>query len=49
MLQLILFAMIGTAIDASAGYWIVYGISAILWVIRAILNFAKLIIDKLDD
>ena len=49
MLQLILFAMIGAAIDIGAGYWIVYGVSVILWIIMSMFKFIKFLGEKIDN
>ena len=38
MMDIVMFAIVGSIIDASAGYWITYGIFAGLKVCIAVIN-----------
>lgn len=43
MLTLILFAIVGTIINAPTIYWIVYGVSCIVWVVKTVIEFVKVL------
>ena len=48
MLSLILFAIIGSIINAPTIFWVVYGVYCFVWVIKAGIEFVKFMM-KLGD
>lgn len=48
MISLILFAIIGSIINATTLYWVIYGVLCVVWVIKAAISFVQFMM-KLGD
>jgi len=48
MLSLILFAIIGSIINATTLYWVIYGVYCVVWVIKSAIAFIKFLANMED-